>query len=102
MGPIFVREVPADVAVWPGRRLLAAVDAIAWPGLWIYLTMHAPFDTGLLGTAVVALAGVLAVLRASKALLRNERYRFTVVRWGRVALGLVLIGFVLKIAVGIT
>ena len=82
--------------------MLAVVDAIAWPALWVYLTMRVPFDTGLLGTAVVALAGVLAVLRASKALLRNERYRFTVVRWGRVALGLVLIGFVLKIAVGIT
>jgi len=102
MGPIFVREVPADVAVWPGRRVLAVVDALAWPALWIYVTLHAPFDTGLAGKAVVTLAAVMAVQRVIKALLRNERYRFSVVRWGRVAIGLLLLGFALKIAVGIT
>jgi hypothetical protein len=102
MGPIFVREVPADVAVWPGRRLLAVLDAVAWPALWIYATLHAPFDTGLAGKAVVAVATVMAVHRVIKALLRSERYRFSARRWGRVALGLLLLGFVLKVAVGLS
>ena len=102
MGPIFVRELRADVAVWPGRRVLAVADAVAWPALWIYVTLHAPFETGLAGKAVVTLAAVMAVHRVVKALLRNERYRFSVVRWGKVAVGFLFLGFALKIAVGIT
>jgi hypothetical protein len=31
MGPIFVRYLPPEARVWRGRKLLAVLDALAWP-----------------------------------------------------------------------
>ena len=85
------RAVREDAAYWPGRRSLAALDAITWPVLWIVVLLHAHFDTGLVGRVAVALAIVSAVWRLHRALWRNERYRFTTYRWG---LPLVTLAFV--------
>ena len=34
---LVAREPRPDAPDWPGRRLLAAVDAVAWPLLWVLL-----------------------------------------------------------------
>jgi uncharacterized membrane protein HdeD (DUF308 family) len=99
MALIFVRAIRPDANVWPGRRLLAALDAVAWPGLWICATLQAPFETGVTGKVIVGLAVVIAGDRSIKALFRNERYRFSTWRWGRFAVALLLLGFVLKLTV---
>lgn len=31
---LFTRAPPQDAPYWPGRRCLAAVDAVVWPGLY--------------------------------------------------------------------
>ena len=80
-----------DAAYWPGRRALAALDAVAWPALWIVVLLHAPFDAGLIGQVIVALAIVSAVQRLHRALWMNERYWFTTYRWG---MPLVMLAFV--------
>jgi hypothetical protein len=46
---------------------------------------------------ITASAGLVAVSRIQRALLRNERYRFTTWRWGKVVLGLVLLGLIIKL-----
>ena len=37
MALMFVREVRPDAHVWPGRKLLALLDALAWPGFWTFV-----------------------------------------------------------------
>jgi hypothetical protein len=97
MGPIFVRHVRPDTAIWPGRRLLAVLDAVAWPALWLYAIWRVPFDTGVSGK-VLATAGVLiAARRVLRAWVRNERYWFSTRRWGGFLLALIVVAVVLKI-----
>jgi hypothetical protein len=85
-----------DARHWPGRRSLALVDAVAWPGAWIALAMHLPQPMGIVGPMIVALAVFSAIARARRAAWQNHRYHFTTWRWGRVAAALLLIGLVLK------
>lgn len=91
------RPARADAAQWPGRRALAAVDAVAWPLLWVLAVASAPFDTGLAGPLVAALAVVIALRRFHRAVWHNERYWFTVWRWGRLILLLACLGIVMKL-----
>lgn len=92
---LVVSRSPApDASVWPGRRLLALADAVAWPLLWIALAVSAPVAAGNIATFIVAVALVAAVFRVSRALFRNERYRFTTYRWGR----LLALTFVIAVA----
>ena len=35
MALIFVRPMRPDAHVWRGRKLLALLDAITWPGVWV-------------------------------------------------------------------
>ena len=102
MALIFVREVRPDAHAWRGRKLLALLDAVAWPGIWIFAVRHAPFDTAAVGDFIVAAAVVIAGLRTVKALSQNERYRFTTWRWGRFALALIVVGLLLKMAAGLS
>ena len=95
---LVARDARPDATCWPGRRLLAAIDAIAWPLLWALVFSHAPAPVGLVGPFVGALAVVCAVSRLYRALCVNHRYRFTTWRWGRVLAGLLLFGWMLKLA----
>ena len=90
------REPKPDAPYWPGRRLLAAVDAAAWPLLWVLVFSHAPKPVGLVGPFVAAVALLCALDRLRRALRVNHRYRFTTWRWGRIAAALLLVGAVLK------
>lgn len=93
---LVAREAPPDAPYWPGRHLLAAVDAVVWPLMWVMVFSHASAPTGVVGPFVSALALLAGLGRLHRALWVNHRYRFTTWRWGRVVAGLLLIGFVMK------
>ena len=95
---LVAREPRPDAPYWPGRRLLAAVDAAMWPLLWVLLFSHAPKPVGLVGPAVAAVALLCALGRLHRALWVNHRYWFTTWRWGRIAAALMLMGVVLKLS----
>lgn len=95
---LVAREPRPDAPEWPGRRLLAAVDAVAWPLMWMLLIRHVPGSAGLVGPFVTALAVLLGLGRLHRALWVNHRYWFTTWRWGKVLGAMLLIGAVLKIA----
>lgn len=95
---VFVaREAPPDAPYWPGRQLLAAIDALGWPLLWVLLFMHAPKPVGLFGPFVTAVAVLSALVRLHRALWVNHRYRFTTWRWGKIVAALLLMGAVMKL-----
>jgi hypothetical protein len=87
-----------DAPYWPGRRLLAFADAVAWPAGWIALAIQLPQPAGIVGPMVIALAVLCAVGRVHRAAWQNHRYHFTTWRWGRYVFSLMLIGFVLRAA----
>lgn len=95
---LVAREPRPDAPDWPGRRLLAAVDAVAWPLIWVLLMQLAPQPAGLIGPFVVALAVLVGLGRLHRALWVNRRYRFTTWRWGRVLASTLVIGAVLKLS----
>lgn len=97
MWVLFARAPPPDAPYWPGRRWLAAVEAVAWPGVgWIALTQVASRD-GLIVAFVMALAVVSAMRRLFRALLVNHRYHFTTWRWGRVLAWMLAVGLLLRL-----
>lgn len=98
---LVAREPKSDAPCWPGRRLLAAVDAAVWPVLWVLVFSHAPKPVGLVGPLVAALALLCALGRLRRALWFNHRYRFTTWRWGRIAAALLLVGLVLKLTLAV-
>lgn len=95
---LVAREPRPDAPDWPGRRLLAAVDAVAWPLLWVLLVRHVSEPVGLIGPLVTALALFFGLARLHRALWVNHRYRFTTGRWGRVLASMLLIGALLKLS----
>jgi len=97
---VVVKEPLPDMAYWPGRLWLAMVDAVSWPALWLLLVRRAPVPTGLIGSAAVALAALFALNRLHRAVWLNHRYRFTTWRLGKAIAALMLIGLVLKFAMG--
>ena len=91
-----------DAIVWRGRRALAAVDAVLWPLLWVWLLSQSPPSFGLVGLTVVAGLGTLiAVSRLRQAIWENQRYRFSLWKWGRAVAVLVLFGMAMKLMVGL-
>lgn len=94
---LYARAPTPDAPYWPGRRLLAAVDAVAWPVLWVLLFNHALKPAGVVLPVVTAVALLCAIGRMHRALWANHRYRFTTWRWGRVAGAMLLVGLVLKV-----
>lgn len=90
------RPARPDVAQWPGRRTLAAVDAVVWPLLWVVAVAYVPIDTGLAGTLVAVLAVIFALRRLHRAVWHNGRYWFTTWRWGKPIVLLVCVGIVMK------
>jgi hypothetical protein len=95
---LVAREPRPDAPDWPGRRLLAAVDAVMWPVMWVLLIRHAPQPVGLIGPFVTALAVLFGLGRLHRALWVNHRYWFTTSRWGKVLASMLLIGAVLKLS----
>jgi hypothetical protein len=95
---VLTRAPLPDAPYWPGRRLLALVDAVAWPAAWIVLAAHLPKPAGILGPMIIALAVLSALGRLRRAAWQNHRYHFTAWRWGRVVGVLLLLGVVLKFA----
>lgn len=95
---VVAREPKPDAPYWPGRRLLAAIDAAVWPLLWVLVFSHAPKPIGLIGPFVAAVALLCALGRLHRALWLNHRYWFTTWRWGWIAAALLLMGLVLKLA----
>ena len=94
---LVAREPRPDAPYWPGRRMLAAVDAAVWPLLWVLVFSHAPKPVGLVGPFVAAVALLFALGRLHRALWINHRYWFTTWRWGRIVAVFLLIGMVLKL-----
>ena len=97
MWMLFARAPPPDAPYWPGRRWLAAADAVAWPGVaWYWLSQLAGT-----GGLVLALAMALLVMSAGQrlftALLVNHRYSFTTWRWGRVLAWMLAVGLLLRL-----
>lgn len=82
---------------WPGRRWLAALDAVLWPALWITGVAAVQDRTGILGPVAIAFLVVCAAARLTRAIWSNERYWFSTWRWGKYAVVLVAIGFALQL-----
>lgn len=95
---LVAREPRPDAPDWPGRRMLAAIDAVAWPLLWVLLILQVPGPAGLVCPFVTALAVLLGLGRLQRALWENHRYWFTTWRWGKVLGAMLLIGAVLKLS----
>jgi hypothetical protein len=94
---LFAPAPQPDAPYWPGRRWLAAIDAVVWPGVaWFALNQMAS-SGGLVIALAMALLAVSAARRLFKALLANHRYHFTTWRWGRVLAWMVVIGALLKV-----
>jgi hypothetical protein len=94
---LIAREPTPDAPYWQGRHLLAAVDALAWPVLWVLLIKHVPEPVGLVGPFASAVAILCGLGRLHGALWVNHRYRFTTWRWGRIAAAFLVIGLVMKL-----
>ena len=94
---MFARAPALDAAYWPGRRWLAALDAVAWPAIAIVLLSRIPGQAGLGAPVACVICGVNALLRLQTALSQNHRYRFTTWRAGRILLALLLIAAALKV-----
>lgn len=97
MWVLFAWAASPDRPYWPGRRWLAAVDAVAWPCLWLFAARSAPVDLGVAGALACAWAVVAAVRRLWTAIGRNHRYQFTTWRWATFLGWLLLVGSVLKL-----
>lgn len=89
---------PPDASYWPGRRLLACADAVLWPLAWCVLVAQIAPRAGIVGPVMIALAALCAVRRLGRAAWLNHRYFFSTWRWGRVALCLLVVALVLKVA----
>jgi multisubunit Na+/H+ antiporter MnhE subunit len=97
MWMLFARARPPDVSYWTGRRWLAAIDAVAWPGfVWCALSQM-PGSGGLVLASVMALLAVSATRRLFTALLANHRYHFTTWRLGRVLIWMVAVAILLRL-----
>jgi hypothetical protein len=95
---LLVTRTPApDAPYWRGRRLLAALDAVAWPLAWVWVLRSGPEPGGLIVVVVCAWAVMSAGARLHRAVRANHRYRFTTWRWGRVLISLLAFGLLLKL-----
>lgn len=97
MWMVIVRQPKPDAVEWPGRRLLAAFDAVIWPMVWVWLVHRAPVSTGVVGQFVTAVSLLCALSRLQRALFDNTRYWFTTWRWGRVVVGVWLVGVAMQL-----
>lgn len=97
MWVLFARAPPPDAPYWPGRRWLAAVDAVVWPAAAWSVLNQVPGPGGLVLAFAMALLVVSAGRRLFTALLANHRYHFTTWRWGRLLTWIVAFGMFMKV-----
>jgi hypothetical protein len=97
MWVLFARAPPPDAPYWPGRRWLAAIDAVAWPGVAWFALNQVASSGGLVLALAMALLVVSAARRLFMALLANHRYQFTTWRWGRFLTWMLAVGVLLKL-----
>ncbi len=95
---LFRRKARSDAPFWPGRRLLACLDAVAWPGAWMLIAYSLRDQTALVGSVVIAFAVLFALRRLQRAIWNNGRYFFSTQRWGFVVTLLLFIGWLIKLA----
>ena len=82
---------------WRGRRLLAALDAVAWPALSVAVWLQSRLPGRLVGAVVAAVCVIAGGCRLRRAIWFNHRYRFTTWRWGRGLMALLLFGLLLRL-----
>lgn len=95
---LFARSPIPDVAYWPGRRLLAALDAMLWPALAVWALSAVPHSAALIRPVVISCGLIVGAQRIRTAVWSNHRYRFSTWRVGRVVALLMLVGLVLKLS----
>ena len=95
---LITREPKPDAPLWSSRKWLAAIDAVVWPNAWVVVLRRIPFPEGVVVPMATAVAVLMGLERLHRALLANHRYWFTTWRWGRIALGMLVIGAVIKLA----
>lgn len=94
---LVAREPIPDAPQWPGRKSLAALDAVAWPLAAALFVNNSNLPLGIFGSVLIAAALLLSVVRMRRAVWLNHRYRFTTWRWGGVVVFLMIVGAVLKV-----
>lgn len=98
----FVRSPRPDLHVWPGRRWVSAVDALAWP-IAAMVAVTGMADAGSLSSSlIVAALWVLAARRLLRAILVNQRYRMTTVWLAKIVAVPLLFGVLTKLAQAFT
>jgi len=95
---LIAREPRPDAPFWLGRHLLAAIDAVVWPALWVLLIRQVPEPVGVVGPFFTAVAVLSALGRLHRAVWVNHRYWFTTWRWAKIFIAMVVLGMVLKLA----
>ncbi|MBE7416692.1 MAG: hypothetical protein HS128_02895 [Ideonella sp.] len=94
---VLYRNPKPDAEQWPGRRWLAAIDAVLWPALWITALAAVQNRAGIVVPVAIAFLVVLAAARLARAIWRNERYWFSTWRWGKVLAILMATGLLLML-----
>lgn len=96
------REPSPDFVYWPGRRALAALDAVAWPSAAVVVVVASPYKLGAFGAVVIVIAAYVGTQRLNRALRMNQRYRFTTWVWSKRLVALLLASALLKLALQTT
>jgi hypothetical protein len=99
---LIYREPRADFAYWPGRRVLAGLDALAWPFAAVVVGTVSPLNPGVFGAVLMVVAATTGARRLYRALWVNQRYQFTTWVWGKRLVVLLSIGLLLKLALQVT
>lgn len=95
---VLMARAPApDAAYWPGRRVLAALDAVLWPVVAFLCLASVPGVKGMIMPVVSVIVAIAALVRLRTAVWSNPRYRFTTWRVLRVMAFLLLLGLTLKL-----
>ena len=95
---LFAHAPRPDAVVWPGRRLLAAIDAIVWPAVVLWALLSVPGASGVTRPVLGTIAVLAAFPRLRRALWSNQRYRFTTWWVVRLLAVLLMIGVVLRLS----
>jgi hypothetical protein len=95
---LVAREPRPDAPDWPGRRLLAAVDAVAWPLMWVLLIRQVPGPAGLVGPFVTALAVLLGTGATAPRAVGQPPLLVHDLALGQGAGAMLLIGAVMKLS----
>jgi hypothetical protein len=91
------REPRPDFGYWPGRRVLAGLDAVAWPFAAVVLGAVSPLNLGVFGAILTVAAATIGARRLHRALWVNQRYQFTTWVWGKRLVVLLSVGLLLKV-----